>query len=46
MKIHGLGIKPPIYTVSGLPSVDVQALQKLAGNVEKQKYGLAFEHFE
>lgn len=46
MKIEGLGIRPPAYTASGLPSVDVQALHLLTGNVEKGKYGLAYEHFE
>jgi hypothetical protein len=46
MKIEGLGIKPPIFTISGLPSVDIQALNLLAGKVREKKYGKAFEHFE
>lgn len=45
MNIEGLGIKPPLFTDSGLPSVDVQALHLLAGNVDKEKYGHAFDHF-
>ena len=46
MEIEGFGIKAPVYTASGLPSVDVKALHLLTGNVEKEKYGLAYEHFE
>lgn len=46
MEIRGLGISAPVVTASGLPSVDVHALQLLAGNVEKAKYGHAYKHFE
>ena len=46
MRIEGLGIKAPVFTASGLPSVDIQALHLLAGNVEKEKYGAAFDHFK
>lgn len=46
MRIEGLGIKPPLNTASGLPSVDVQSLQMLAGNVEKGKFGAAYDHFQ
>lgn len=45
MQIKGLGISPPVYTESGLPSVDIQALKMLAGDLKKGKYGLAYDHF-
>ena len=46
MKIEGLGITPLVLTMSGLPSVDTNALQLLVGNVEKEKYGHVYNHFK
>jgi len=41
MKIKGLGVKPSIFTASGLPSTDTQALKLLISN-EKNKNIKAF----
>ena len=46
MSIRGLGIKPPVYSASGLPSVDTSALHELAGDPSKEKWGSAYKHFE
>ena len=45
MEIEGLGIPALDYTVNGMPSADGPTIKKLAGNPEKKKYGLAFDHF-
>lgn len=46
MKIKGFGITPPVYSASGLPSVDVNSLKILAGDPENGNFGKAFDHFE
>lgn len=46
MKIKGLGIPVIDYTASGMPSADINVIQELAGNVDKGKFGKAFEHFK
>ncbi|CAD8076713.1 unnamed protein product [Paramecium primaurelia] len=45
MHIKGLGIEPLSYTPSGMPQADYNALKQLAGDVEKQQYGLIYHHF-
>ena len=45
MKIKGLGLKPPVLSASGLPSVDVTSLSVLAGDPPSGKFGKAFDHF-
>jgi hypothetical protein len=46
MKIRGLGLKPPVLSASGLPSVDMKSLNTLAGDPPKGKFGTAFDHFK
>lgn len=46
MKIKGLGIPPKHFSASGLPSVDVSALNALAGDPQNKKYGDAYTHFK
>ena len=46
MKVKGMGIKPEVFSASGLPSVDIQALKLLAGNPPKNQFGSAFDHFK
>lgn len=44
--IKGLGMPIVDYTASGLPSVDIAVLKKMAGDKEKQKNGLIYSFFE
>lgn len=46
MKIKGLGLKPPVLSASGLPSVDVTSLNLLAGDPPNGKFGKAYDHFK
>jgi hypothetical protein len=46
MEIKGFGIKPPVFSASGLPSVDVKTLNILAGDPDNQNYGKAYDHFK
>ena len=45
MIITGLGIEATVFSASGLPSVDINALQSLAGNPSKEQWGTAYDHF-
>lgn len=45
MKIRGLGLKPPVLSASGLPSVDVNSLNTLAGDPPSGNFGTAYDHF-
>lgn len=46
MTIKGFGVKPAVYSASGLPSVDVNSLKILAGDPDNGNFGKAYEHFE
>ena len=46
MKIKGMGLKPPVLSASGLPSVDVTSLNILAGDPVNCKFGTAYTHFK
>ena len=46
MIIEGLGVTAPVFTASGLPSVDVHALKILAGSPSEGNYGKAYDHFK
>ncbi|TDH65212.1 hypothetical protein CCR75_000265 [Bremia lactucae] len=46
--IRGLGIRPTLFTASGLPAASAEVLKELAGNPEADppKYGRAYDHFD
>ena len=44
MKITGLGFPPVDYTPAGLPTADMAAISKLAGDPAEGRFGIAYKH--
>lgn len=45
MQVMGLGMVPHKFTPLGLPSVEFNVLEELAGDPQKEKYGKAYDFF-